>query len=160
MIEMPENLVEMALKTMGDRWKVMIIQELIDGTKRFGEIKKELGDITQKVLTSNLRALEEKGILIRTVYAQIPPKVEYTLTNLGYNLKPVLDSMRAWAEEYYNQNGELRSSTKLVNIYPLEELPNLDVLPKKQAAEVNSGNKDNYWGNAFGSAAPASDIPF
>ena len=104
MIEMPENLVEMALKTMGDRWKVMIIQELMDGTKRFGEIKKELGDITQKVLTSNLRALEEKGILIRTVYAQIPPKVEYTLTNLGYNLKPVLDSMRAWAEEYYNQN--------------------------------------------------------
>ena len=82
----------------------MIIQELMDGTKRFGEIKKELGDITQKVLTSNLRALEEKGILIRTVYAQIPPKVEYTLTNLGYNLKPVLDSMRAWAEEYYNQN--------------------------------------------------------
>ena len=101
---MPENLVEMALKTMGDRWKVMIIQELMDGTKRSGEIKKELGDITQKVLTSNLRALEEKGILIRTVYAQIPPKVEYTLTNLGYNLKPVLDSMRAWAEEYYNQN--------------------------------------------------------
>ncbi len=104
MIEMPQNLVEMALKTMGDRWKVMIIQELMDGTKRFGEIKKELGDITQKVLTANLRALEEKGILIRTVYAQIPPKVEYTLTNLGYNLKPVLDSMRQWAEEYYNQN--------------------------------------------------------
>jgi DNA-binding HxlR family transcriptional regulator len=104
MLEMPQNLVEMALKSMGDRWKVMIIQELMDGTKRFGEIKKELGDITQKVLTANLRALEEKGILIRTVYAQIPPKVEYTLTNLGYNLKPVLDSMRQWAEEYYNQN--------------------------------------------------------
>lgn len=104
MIEMPENLVEMALKTMGDRWKIMIIQELMNGTKRFGELKKELGDITQKVLTSNLRALEEKGILIRTVYAQIPPRVEYTLTNFGYNLKPVLDSMRAWAEEYYNQN--------------------------------------------------------
>ena len=104
MIQMPENLVEMALKTMGDRWKVMIIQELMDGTKRFGEIKKELGDITQKVLTANLRALEEKGILIRTVYAQIPPKVEYTLTNIGYSLKPVLDSMRQWAEEYYDQN--------------------------------------------------------
>ena len=82
----------------------MIIQELMDGTKRFGEIKKELGDITQKVLTANLRALEEKGILIRKVYAQIPPRVEYTLTNVGYNLKPVLDSMRAWAEEYYEQN--------------------------------------------------------
>lgn len=104
MIEMPQNLVEVALKTMGDRWKVMIIQELMDGTKRFGELKKELGNITQKVLTSNLRALEEKGILIRTVYAQIPPHVEYTLTNFGYNLKPVLESMRAWAEDYYNQN--------------------------------------------------------
>ena len=64
-------------------------------------------------------------------------------------------------EEYYNQKGELRSSTKLVNIYPLEELPNLDVLPKKQATEVNtSGNGNNFWGNAFGNAAPASDIPF
>ena len=63
-------------------------------------------------------------------------------------------------EEYYNQNGELRSSTKLVNIYPLEELPNLDVLPKKQAAEVNSGSGNNGWGNAFGNAAPVSDIPF
>ena len=98
MIEMSQNLVEMALKTMGDRWKVMIIQELMEGTKRFGELKKELGNITQKVLTSNLRALEEKGILIRTVY------VEYTLTNIGYSLKPVLDSMREWAEDYYNQN--------------------------------------------------------
>lgn len=104
MLEMPQNMVEMALKAMGDRWKVMIIQELMDGTKRFGEIKKELGDITQKVLTSNLRALEEKGILIRTVYAQIPPRVEYTLTNLGYSLKPVLDSMREWAEQYCDQN--------------------------------------------------------
>ena len=100
MIEMPENLVEMALKTMGDRWKVMIIQELMDGTKRFGEIKKELGDITQKVLTSNLRALEEKGILVRTVYAQIPPRVEYTLTAVGFALKPVIDSMVAWGAEY------------------------------------------------------------
>lgn len=104
MSEMPETMVEMALKTMGDRWKVMIIQELMEGTKRFGEIKKELGNITQKVLTANLRSLEEKGILIRTVYAQIPPRVEYTLTNLGYSLKPVLDSMKAWAEEYYEQN--------------------------------------------------------
>lgn len=104
MIEMPQNLVEVALKTMGDQWKVMIIQELMNGTKRFGELKKELGNITQKVLTTNLRALEEKGILIRTVYAQIPPRVEYTLTNFGYNLKPVLESMRAWAEDYYNQN--------------------------------------------------------
>lgn len=96
----PKSLAEMTIKMLGDRWKVQIIECLMDGTKRFGELKKELGDITQKVLTSNLRMLEENGILIRHVYAQIPPRVDYTLTNLGYNLKPVIDSMVAWAEEY------------------------------------------------------------
>ena len=97
---MPDKLAEMTLKMIGDRWKVLIIQNLMGGTKRFGELKKELGDITQKVLTSNLRLLEEKGILIRKVYAQIPPRVDYTLTQLGYELKPVIDSMIEWAEEY------------------------------------------------------------
>lgn len=95
-----KSLAETTIKMLGDRWKVQIIECLMDGTKRFGELKKELGDITQKVLTSNLRMLEENGILIRHVYAQIPPRVDYTLTNLGYNLKPVIDSMVAWAEEY------------------------------------------------------------
>lgn len=93
-------LAETAIKMLGDRWKVQIIECLMDGTKRFGELKRELGDITQKVLTSNLRMLEENGILVRHVYAQIPPRVDYTLTNLGYNLRPVIDSMVAWAEEY------------------------------------------------------------
>ncbi len=97
---LPDGLAEMTLKMIGDRWKVLIIQNLMNGTKRFGELKKELGDITQKVLTSNLRLLEEKGILVRKVYAQIPPRVDYTLTQLGYELKPVIDSMIAWAEEY------------------------------------------------------------
>lgn len=97
---LPDKLTELTIKLVGDRWKVLIIQNLLDGTKRFGELKKELGDITQKVLTSNLRLLEEKGILIRKVYAQIPPRVDYTLTQLGYELKPVIDSMMAWAEEY------------------------------------------------------------
>ena len=96
----PKSLAETTIKMLGDRWKVQIIECLMDGTKRFGELKKELGDITQKVLTSNLRMLEENGILIRHVYAQIPPRVDYTLTGLGYNLKPVIDSMVAWAEEY------------------------------------------------------------
>lgn len=97
---MQDTLAEMTLKMLGDRWKVLIIQNLLDGTKRFGELKKELGNITQKVLTSNLRLLEEKGILVRKVYAQIPPRVDYTLTQLGYELKPVIDSMIEWAEEY------------------------------------------------------------
>lgn len=96
----PKSLAQTTIQMLGDRWKVQIIECLMDGTKRFGELKKELGDITQKVLTSNLRMLEENGILIREVYAQIPPRVDYTLTNLGYNLKPVIDSMVAWAEEY------------------------------------------------------------
>lgn len=93
-------LAETTIKMLGDRWKVQIIECLMDGTKRFGELKKELGDITQKVLTSNLRMLEENGILVRHVYAEIPPRVDYTLTNLGYNLRPVIDSMVAWAEQY------------------------------------------------------------
>lgn len=100
MNQTPKSLAETTIKMLGDRWKVQIIECLMDGTKRFGELKKELGDITQKVLTSNLRMLEENGILVRHVYAQIPPRVDYTLTGIGYNLKPVIDSMVAWAEEY------------------------------------------------------------
>lgn len=117
----PKSLAETTIKMLGDRWKVQIIECLMDGTKRFGELKKELGDITQKVLTSNLRMLEENGILIRQVYAQIPPRVDYTLTGLGYNLKPVIDSMVAWAEEYRetllnNLNDTLeQGKTKLEN---------------------------------------------
>lgn len=103
MPEMSKSLAETTIKMLGDRWKVQIIECLMDGTKRFGELKKELGDITQKVLTSNLRMLEENGILVRHVYAQIPPRVDYTLTGLGYNLRPVIDSMVAWAEEYREQ---------------------------------------------------------
>ncbi|MBE6462311.1 MAG: helix-turn-helix transcriptional regulator [Alphaproteobacteria bacterium] len=95
-----KNLAETTIKMLGDRWKIKIIECLMDGTKRFGELRKELGDITQKVLTSNLRMLEENGILVRKVYAEIPPRVDYTLTTIGYNLKPVIDSMVAWAEEY------------------------------------------------------------
>lgn len=95
-----KSLAETTIKMLGDRWKVQIIECLMDGTKRFGELKRELGDITQKVLTSNLRMLEENGILIRHVYAEIPPRVDYTLTNIGYNLRPVIESMVAWAEEY------------------------------------------------------------
>lgn len=102
-----DSLAEMTLKMVGDRWKVLIIQNLLEGTKRFGELKRELGDITQKVLTSNLRLLEAKGILVRKVYAQIPPRVDYTLTQLGYELKPVIDSMTKWAEEYRRNMAEL-----------------------------------------------------
>ena len=98
--DVQKYLAEMTSKVLGDRWKLLIIQNLLDGTKRLGALKKSLGDITQKVLTSNLRMLEEKGLLIRQVYAQIPPRVEYTLTAVGYSLKPVIESMMAWGAEY------------------------------------------------------------
>ena len=98
--DLPACPVETTLTLISDKWKVLILRDLMPGTKRFGELKKELGSITQKVLTSNLRMLEENGILVRHVYAQIPPRVDYTLTSLGYNLKPVIDSMVAWAMEY------------------------------------------------------------
>ncbi len=93
-------LAELTVRLISDQWKVLIIQNLMEGTKRFGELKRDLGTITQKVLTSNLKTMEKNGLLMRKVYAQIPPKVEYSLTSLGYSLKPVLDSMAQWAEEY------------------------------------------------------------
>ena len=120
MDKISKNLAETTIKMLGDRWKVQIIDCLMDGTKRFGELKKELGDITQKVLTSNLRMLEENGILVRHVYAEIPPRVDYTLTAIGYNLKPVIDSMVAWAEEYrellLNELKDIELSSKITPI--------------------------------------------
>ena len=82
----------------------VIIRDLMDGTKRFGELKKSIGSISQKVLTSNLRSMEESGLLTRKVYAEVPPRVEYTLTETGYSLKPILDSMVEWGKAYQKAN--------------------------------------------------------
>ncbi len=101
--ELPACPVETTLMLISNRWNVLILRDLMEGTKRFGELKKSLGDISQKVLTANLRAMEENGLLIRTVYAQVPPKVEYTLTDTGYSLKPVLDAMVQWGRKYQLQ---------------------------------------------------------
>lgn len=100
--------VETTLKVIGGRWKVLIIRELITGVKRFGELQRALPGITQKMLTQQLREMEEDGIVHRQVYAQIPPKVEYSLTLLGESLKPILYAMHDWAVEHLsninNQN--------------------------------------------------------
>lgn len=95
------------MDVIGDYWKVKIVENLLNGTKRFGELKKSMGNITQKVLTSNLRKLEEHGVLIRKVYAQIPPKVEYKLTAIGKRLKPTIDSMLEWGAEYKSKMDNL-----------------------------------------------------
>ena len=97
---LPACPVETTLMLISDRWKVLIIRDLMDGTKRFGELKKSIGSISQKVLTSNLREMEADGLVNRKVYAEVPPRVEYTLTDTGYSLKPILDAMVEWGLEY------------------------------------------------------------
>ena len=98
--ELPPCPVEVTLSMISDRWKVLIIRDLISGTKRFGELRKSIGKVSQKVLTTNLRAMEEDGLVTRKVYAEVPPRVEYTLTETGRSLKPVLDAMDKWGNEY------------------------------------------------------------
>ena len=85
---------------IGDKWKVLILRDLMPGTKRFGELKKSVGNVSQKVLTAQLRDMEESGLVHREVYAEVPPRVEYSLTPLGKSLKPILDSLWNWGEEY------------------------------------------------------------
>ena len=97
---LPACPVETTLTLISDKWKVLILRDLLSGTKRFGELKKSIGHVTQKVLTAQLRQMEERGLLTRTVYAEVPPRVEYTLTELGYSLKPILDAMLVWGENY------------------------------------------------------------
>ena len=97
---LPACPVEVTLMLISDRWKVLILRDLLSGTKRFGELKKSIGSISQKVLTSNLRFMEEDGLLTRKVYAEVPPRVEYTLTELGKSLRPILCAMQQWGLEY------------------------------------------------------------
>lgn len=104
-MELPACPVETTLMLIGDKWKVLILRELMSGTKRFGQLKKAIGHVTQKVLTAQLRDMEGKGLLTRKVYAEVPLRVEYTLTETGYSLRPVLDSMVAWGTDYQRKNG-------------------------------------------------------
>ena len=96
--------VETTLSLIGDKWKVLILRDLITGTKRFGELKKSIGTVSPKVLTAQLRDMEGNGLVHREVYAEVPPRVEYSLTELGQSLQPVLDAMRNWGEDYKSKN--------------------------------------------------------
>ena len=98
--ELPACPVETTLALIGDKWKVLILRDLMPGTKRFGELKRSIGSVSQKVLTAQLRDMEEKGLVSRRVYAEVPPRVEYSLTELGRSLKPILDAMWIWGEGY------------------------------------------------------------
>ena len=102
--ELPSCPVETTLMLIGDKWKVLILRDLLPGTKRFGELKKSIGTVSQKVLTAQLRDMERNGLVNRKVYPEVPPRVEYSLTELGRSLKPILDAMWDWGEEFKAQN--------------------------------------------------------
>ena len=101
--DLPPCPVELTLLLISNKWKVLIIRDLLDGTKRFSELKKSINNISQKVLTSNLREMEENELLTRKVYPEVPPRVEYTLTDIGYSLKPLLDDMDKWGTWYRSE---------------------------------------------------------
>ena len=96
--EMPACPVATTVALIGSKWKLLIIRNLLARPWRFNELKKDLEGISQKVLTDSLRSMEADGIITRTVYPEVPLRVEYALTELGKSLKPILDSMRAWGE--------------------------------------------------------------
>lgn len=91
---------------IGNKWKVLIIRDLLTGTKRFGELKKSIGKVSQKVLTTQLRDMEEDGLISRKIYAEVPPRVEYSLTELGKSLQPILNAMLQWGTEYKEKSYE------------------------------------------------------
>ena len=95
--------VETTLAIIGGLWKVLILRELLGGTKRFNELHRALAGVTHRTLTQQLRELEAHRVIRRKVYRQVPPKVEYSLTPLGESLKPVLDAMHQWGEAYPHQ---------------------------------------------------------
>lgn len=96
--------VEVTLSLINDKWKVLIVRDLLTGTKRFNELKKSVTGITQKVLTNNLRQMESDKLVKRKIYAEVPPRVEYSLTDVGLSLKPILDSMVEWGNNYKNNH--------------------------------------------------------
>ncbi|MGI8386887.1 winged helix-turn-helix transcriptional regulator [Robertmurraya sp. P23] len=98
--EIPECPVATTVGLIGNKWKLLILRELLSGTKRFGELRNGVPGISQKVLTQNLRSMEEDGIIQRQVYAEVPPRVEYFLSELGNTLKPIIDVMEEWGLGY------------------------------------------------------------
>jgi DNA-binding HxlR family transcriptional regulator len=85
---------------IGNKWKILILRDVLDGPKRFGELRKSLEGISQKVLTDNLRDMEKDGLLNRTVFPEVPPRVEYSLSEIGETMRPIIKQMEAWGSMY------------------------------------------------------------
>lgn len=101
---LPACPVQTCLNFISDKWKILIIRDLLTGTKRFNELKKSLAPITQKMLTQQLREMENDGLIHREVYPVVPPKVEYSLTPLGHSLEPVIETMKQWGQNLKDGN--------------------------------------------------------
>lgn len=98
--ELPDRPVATTVRLIGNKWKLLILRDLMSRPWRFNELRKDLDGISQKVLTESLRSMESDGIIIRTVYAEVPPRVEYSLSELGKTLRPILDAIQAWGQGY------------------------------------------------------------
>ena len=97
---LPDCPVATTVGLIGNKWKILIIRNLLNGTFRFGELRKGIDNISQKVLTDNLRELESDGLIVRKIYAEVPPRVEYSLSPLGNSLKPIINDMEIWGNNY------------------------------------------------------------
>ena len=100
----PECPVETAMLLISNKWKIFVISELLSGTKRFNELLRGIPSISQKVLTQNLRSMEEDGLVARQVFAEVPPRVEYSLSELGHSLMPVIDALAEWGMRYQSRS--------------------------------------------------------
>ena len=99
--DLPVCPVETCVSLIGSKWKLLIMRDLLlNGSMRFKALQRSVGGVSQKVLTTNLRSMEDTGLVVRRVYAEVPPRVEYSLTELGQSLRPIMDSMWAWGESY------------------------------------------------------------
>lgn len=99
--DLPVCPVETCVSLIGSKWKLLIMRDLLlNGSMRFKALQRSIGGVSQKVLTTNLRNMEDAGLVVRRVYAEVPPRVEYSLTELGQSLRPIMDSMWAWGESY------------------------------------------------------------
>ena len=103
--EMPACPVATTVALIGSKWKLLIMRNLLARPWRFNELKKDLEGISQKVLTDSLRSMEADGIITRTVYPEVPPRVEYALSELGESMRPIMDAMEAWGLDYKKNNG-------------------------------------------------------
>ncbi len=129
-VELPVCPVATTVDLIGNKWKVLIIRELLKGTYRFNELHRSIEGISQKVLTENLRKLESDGIIQRTVYAEVPPRVEHSLSQLGDTLRPIIEVMRAWGNDYLNGNlPGIENTEKIKNFFYWQSLGIRHYLP-------------------------------